>query len=135
MATTIGIADLTEQIFDRAGLALDASFAERVRRLGDSSCRAGIEAAVTYLCEKSELSEAELQMLSAGTIPDHIKQARFDAHIEGLKAGTHPRLTDNDRAMCRDAFDSGLSAAICHLLKTAKTQKADLLSVLPSKRP
>lgn len=67
MAAAKGIIDLREEILDRAGLALDASFAERVRRLGDSSCRAGIEAAVTYLCEKSELSEIFHLLKTAGT--------------------------------------------------------------------
>lgn len=85
MAATKEILGLTEKIFEEGNIALDKSFTDRVRQLGDASSKAGIETAITYLTEKSELSEAELQMLSAGDIPTHYKLGTFDRHIERLK--------------------------------------------------
>ena len=133
MAATQGIVELTEIIFDQAGLALDAGYTERVRQLGDSACKAGMEAAMKYLSERSELSESELQMLSAGNIPEHVKQRDFEAHIERLNRQTDPKPDEKDKRMCEDAFNSGLSAAIHYLLKTAQAEQVDLLSLVPSK--
>jgi len=132
MAATQGIVELTEMIFDQIGLALDESYTERVRQLGDSTCKAGIEATIRYLSERPELSDAELQMLSAGNIPEHVKQRDFEAHIERLDRQTDLRPDEKDKRMCEDAFNSGLSAAIHYLLKAAHTQQVDLLSLIPS---
>ena len=132
MATTQEIVELTEMIFDQTGLALDASYTERVRQLGDSACKAGIEATINYLSERPELSDAELQALSAGNIPEHIKQRDFEAHIERLNRKTDPEPDEHDKKMCEDAFNSGLSAAIHYLLKAAHTRQVDLLSLIPS---
>ena len=82
MGATEKILELTEKIFDESNAGLDQSFTERVRQLGDSACKEGIEAAITYLSEKSELSEDELQMLSGGNIPEHYKLKSFEDHIE-----------------------------------------------------
>ena len=46
MAATKESVELTDVIFEEAELALDESYTERVRRLGDSSCKAGIEATI-----------------------------------------------------------------------------------------
>jgi hypothetical protein len=132
MAATQEIVELTEMIFDQTGLALDESYSERVRQLGDSACKAGIEATIKYLSERSELSDAELQVLSAGNIPEHVKQGDFQAYIERLSRQTDPKLDEKDKRMCEGAFDSGLSAAIHHLLQAAHTQQVDLLSLIPS---
>ena len=99
MAAPQGIVELTEMIFDQTGLALDERFAERVRQLGDSACKAGIEATIKYLSERSELSESELQMLSAGNIPEHVKQRDFEAHIERLNRQTDLKPDERDRRM------------------------------------
>ena len=132
MATTKESVELTEQIFEQAGLALDESYTERVRQLGDSACKAGIEATIRYLSEKSELSDDELQMLSTGNIPEHIRQRDFEALTERLSQTADPELNERDKSMCEDAFASGLSAAIHYLLKAAHTRDVDLLSLIPS---
>ena len=132
MAATQEIVELTEMIFDQTSLALDASYTERVRQLGDSACKAGIEATIKYLSEISELSESELQMLSAGNIPEHHKQRDFEAHVERLSRQTDSEPDEKDKRMCEDAFNSGLSAAIHYLLKAAHTRQVDLLSLIPS---
>ena len=132
MAATKESVELTEQIFAEAGLALDDGYTERVRQLGDSACKAGIEATIRYLSEKSELSDIELEMLSAGNIPENLRQRDFEAHIKRLDESTHPKLDEKDKSMCEDAFASGLSAAIHYLLTTAHTQEVDLLSLIPS---
>jgi hypothetical protein len=132
MAATQEIVELTEMIFDQTGLALDESYTERVRQLGDSACKAGIEATIKYLSGKSELPESELQMLSAGNIPEHLKQRDFETHIERLSRQANPKPDEKDKRMCEDAFGSGLSAAIHYLLKAAHAQQVDLLSLIPS---
>ena len=129
MAATNDVRDLTEEVFEQAGLALDESFTDRVRQLGDSSCKAGIKATIAYLSAKSELSDSELQMLAAGDIPEHVKKTHFDAHIERLSRDVNPKPDEN---MCYDAFASGLSAAIFYLLNSARNRDIDLLAVLPS---
>jgi hypothetical protein len=132
MAATKESVELTETIFDEAGLALDGSYGERVRQLGDSACKAGIEATIRYLSEKSELSDSELEMLSAGNIPEDLRQRDFDALIERLSQNADPKLDESEKSMCEDAFASGLSAAIHYLVKTAHTRDVDLLSLIPS---
>jgi hypothetical protein len=132
MAATKGILELTEKIFEESNVALDESFAERVRQLGDASCKAGIKAAITYLTEKSELSDAELQMLAGGSIPEHLKLRAFEDHIEQLKSDGQFETDETEKSLSHDAFDSGLSTAIYYLLKAAKLEKIDLLSVIPS---
>ena len=132
MVATKEVLDLTEQIFEKAGLALNRSRPERLRQLGDSSCKAGIEAVIRFLSKKSELSEDELLTLSAGSIPEHIKQRDFEAHVEQLKERTDPEQVEKDINLCSDAFGSGLSAAIHYLLTIARSQQVDLLSLIPS---
>ena len=132
MAATNEVRDLTEEVFEQAGLALADSYTERVRQLGDSSCKAGIKATITYLSAKSELSDAELQVLAAGDIPEHIKKNHFDVHIEKINQDTDPKLDEKDKKLCYDAFNSGLTAAIFYLLKSAKSRDIDLLAVVPS---
>ncbi len=132
MAATREILELTERIFEESNVGLDESYVEQVRQLGDASCKAGIRAAITFLCEKSELSEVELQMLSGGDIPEHYKLRTFEDHIEQLKSDARIEPDGTEKPMCRDAFNSGLSAAIFYLLKTAKLDNVDLLSVIPS---
>jgi len=63
MAATKEVLDLTERIFNEAHLALNDSYPDRVRQLGDSSCKAGIGAVIRFLSGKSELSDDELQTL------------------------------------------------------------------------
>ncbi|MHC4432412.1 MAG: hypothetical protein ACYTBS_11280 [Planctomycetota bacterium] len=132
MAATKEVLDLTDQIFNEAGLALNDSYPDRVRQLGDSSCKAGIEAAIRFLSEKSELSDDELQTLSAGNLPGNIGRGDFEAYIEPLEERAEPALNSKDMVMCSDAFYSGISAAIHYLLKNAKSQQVDLLSLVPS---
>lgn len=132
MAATEEVLDMAAQIFDQAGLALDESYVERVRQLGDASCKAGIEATIRYLSEKSELSDDEFEMLSAGNIPVHLRERDFEAHIKRLNETTDPELGEKDRGLCEDAFASGLSAAIFHLIKAADSRQVDLLSLIPS---
>ncbi len=132
MAATREILELTERIFEESNVGLDESFAERVRQLGGTSCKAGIKAAITYLAEKSELSEGELQMLSGGGIPEHYKLRTFEDHIEQLKRDGHFEPDETEKSLSHDAFDSGLSTAIFYLLNAAKLEKVDLLSVVPS---
>ena len=132
MAATRGILELAEKIFQESNVALDESFAERVRQLGDASCKAGIQAAITYLTEKSELSDAELQMLSGGSIPEHLKLRAFNNHIEQLKSNGQFKPDETEKSLSHDAFDSGLSTAIFYLLKAARLGDVDLLSVIPS---
>jgi len=132
MAATNEVRDLTEGVFEQAGLALDESFTDRVRQLGDSSCKAGIKATIAYLSAKSELSDSELQMLAAGDIPEHIKKTHFDAHIERLSRDVNPKPDEKDEKMCYDAFSSGLTAAIFYLLESARSRDIDLLAVVPS---
>ncbi len=132
MAATKESVELTERIFAEGDLALDKSYSERVRRLGDASCKAGIEATIKYLSEKTELSDNELEMLSAGNIPDHIKLSDFEALIERLSQSTDPKLDESDKSMCEDAFASGLSAAIFCLLKAAHADQVDVLSLVPA---
>ena len=132
MAATKEVLDLTEQIFNETGLALNESYREHVRQLGDSSCKAGVEAAIRFLSEKSELSDDELQTLSAGNLPDSVGRRDFEAHIEPLKERAEPALDSKDMVMCSDAFYSGISAALHYLLKNAKSQQVDLLSLVPS---
>lgn len=132
MAATKEIRELAGRIFEESNLALDESFTDRVRQLGDAFCKAGIESAITYLSEKSQLSEAELQMLSGGDIPEHYKLRILEAHIEQLKRDAHIEPNEKEKSLCFDAFDSGLSAAIVYLLKAAKLEDVDLLSVIPS---
>ena len=132
MAATKESVELTQTIFDQAGIALDDSYTERVRQLGDSACKAGIEATIRYLSEKSELSDIELEMLSAGNIPEDLRQRDFEAHVQRVNETTDLKLDEKDKSMCEDAFASGLSTAIFHLLKAADTQDVDLLSLIPS---
>ena len=132
MAATKEIRELTERIFSECNVALDESFAERVRQLGDTSCKAGIEAAITYLTEKTELSDAELQMLSGGSVPDHYKLRTFEDHIERLKRDGRFEPDGTEKSLRHDAFDSGMSTAIFYLLNAAKLDKVDLLSIIPS---
>lgn len=132
MAATKEVLDLTERIFNEAGLALNESYPDRVRQLGDSSCKAGIEAAIRFLSAKSELSDDELQILSAGNLPDNIGRRDFEAHIEPLKERAEPALDSKDMVMCSDAFYSGISTALHYLLKNAKSRQVDLLSLVPS---
>jgi len=131
MATTNEALDLTEEVFEKAELALDETYTERTRRLGDSSCKAGIEATINYLSEKSQLSDTEIEMLSAGNIPEPVRKRDFEAHIKQLNETTNPKLNGNDERMCEDAFASGLSAAIYYLLKAARTKDIELLSLIP----
>jgi len=135
MAATQESVELTEQIFEQAQLALDDGYNKRLRQLGDAACKAGIEATIRYLAGKSQLSQAELEMLSAGNIPDHIRLRDCEALIEKLSQTANPELSEDDKRMCREAFDSGLAAAIYHLLRTAHTQNVDLLSLIPSTTP
>jgi len=130
MAATDEVLDLTEEVFEQAGLALDSSYAERVRGLGDSACKAGIKATIEYLSTKSELFDKELQMLASGDIPVHVKKNYFDEFIERLKQQADPKLDDRDEKMCYDAFNSGLTAAIFFLLSAARKQQVDLLSIV-----
>ena len=132
MAATKEVLDLTERVFNEAGLALNESYPDRVRQLGDSSCKAGIEAAIRFLSEKSELSDDEMQTLSAGNLPDNVGRRDFEAHVQPLKERAEPALDSKDMVMCSDAFYSGISAALHYLLKNAKSQQVDLLSVVPS---
>lgn len=132
MEATKESVELTERIFEQANLALDENYTERVRRFGDSSCKAGIEATIAYLSAKSELTDSELQMLAAGDLPEHIKKNRFEAYIEHLNQDVDFKLEEKDRKMCYDAFNSGLTAAIFYLLKAAKSRDVDLLSIIPS---
>jgi len=132
MAATKEVLDLTEQIFEQASLALDKSYPDRVRQLGNSCCKAGIEAVIKFLSAKSELSDDELQTLSAGNLPEHIGHRDFKAHIEPLKERAEPELDSKEMVMCSDAFYSGISAAIHYLLTLAKSQQVDLLSLVPS---
>ncbi len=131
MAATEKILELTEKIFDESNEALDQTYAERVRKLGDSACKAGIEAAITYLSEKSELSEDELQMLSGGNIPEHYKLRNLEDHIEQLRSEEGMELDEREKSLCCDAFNSGLATAIKYLLQAAKLEDADLLSLIP----
>jgi hypothetical protein len=132
MAATKESVELTETIFDEAGLALDGSYTALVRQLGDSACKAGIEATIRYLSDRSELSDIELEMLSAGNIPEDIRKRDFEAHIGRLDQTAEPKLDEKDRSMCEDAFASGLSAAIHYLINAAHTDQVDLLSLVPS---
>ena len=132
MAATREILELTERIFAESNAGLDESFAERTRQLGDASCKAGIEAAITYLSEKPELTEAELQMLSEGGIPEHYKLRTFDEHLEQLKRNGCFEPEEAEKRLSHDAFDSGLSTAIFYLLNAAKLDKVDVLSIIPS---
>ncbi len=132
MAATKESVGLTDKIFAEGELALDGSYNDRVRRLGDASCKAGIEATIRYLSEKSQLSDSELEMLATGNIPDHLKLRDFEALIERLDQSANPKLDESDKNMCEDAFASGLSAAIYHLLRAAHTQDVDVLSLVPA---
>jgi hypothetical protein len=131
MAATKESVELVDIIFEEANLALDERFTERIRLLGDSSCKAGIEATINYLSEKSRLTDIELEMLSAGNIPEPVRKRDFEAHIKQLNETTDPKLDEKDRGMCEDAFASGLSAAIYRLLKAAGSKDVDLLSLIP----
>lgn len=130
MAVTRESVDLIEQIFEQTNLALDESYTERIRNLGDSSCKAGIEATIRYLSEKTEISDSELEMLSAGNIPFEIRKRDFEAHFEQLNKTTDPKPSEADKRFCEDAFDSGLSSAIYYLLKVSRSRDVDLLSIV-----
>ena len=56
MAATGRILQLTDEIFEQNDLALDDSYTERVRQLGDSACKAGVEATIRYLSKISSVS-------------------------------------------------------------------------------
>jgi len=131
MAATKEVHELTEKIFDETYMALKDSFTERVRQLGDSACKAGIETAIMYLSEKPELFEEELEKLSVGKIPEDYEQEYFEKHIEQLNARANVKLNEKERALCYDAFDSGIGVALSYLVKTAKFKGVDLLSLIP----
>ena len=132
MAATKEILELTARILEESNVGLDESLAERIRQLGDASCKAGIEAAIEYLSEKSELSEAELKILSGGDTPEHHKLSSFADHLARLPRDAGIGPTEKEKSMCRDAFNAGVSTAILYLVKTAKLDDADLLSLIPS---
>lgn len=71
-----------------------------------------------------------MEMLSAGNIPEDLRQRDFDALVERLNQTTDPQLSENDRNMCENAFASGLSAAIHHLLNVAHAEQVDLPLVI-----
>ena len=128
MAGIKGIVELTETIFNESGMALDESFTEPVRRLGDSTFKAGIKAAISYLSGKSELLDEDIDKLSAGTIPEDYEQQHFEQHISGL----NEQLNEKDEDFCHEAFISGISTALLYLTKAAKLKDVDLLSIIPS---
>jgi hypothetical protein len=132
MAATKEVLELTAKIFEESYVGLDESFTERVRHLGDASCKAGIQAVIEYLSGKSELSETELEMRSGGDIPEDHKLSSFEDHIEQLPRNAAIEPNEREKSVCQDAFDSRLAAGILYLMKAAKLDNAGLLSVIPS---
>jgi len=119
---------LTEKIFKETNLRLAANFSERLRHLGDSTSKAGVETALAYLSGKSELAEEELEKLSVGQVPEDYERKHFEKYI----ARFNERLNKKEIEFCYDAFVSGISAALLYMVKTAKLKNIDLPSVIPS---
>jgi len=128
MAVNNEFLELTEKIFSETNIALAENFTERVRQLGDSTCKAGITAAVKYLSGKSELLKEELENLSVGKVPQDYEQKQFEKHIAQL----NEKLNENEMDLCREAFVSGISAALAYLVKVAHFKGVDLLSTIHS---
>jgi len=121
---------LAEKIFNETNIKLAESFGERLRHLGDSSCKAGVETAIKYLYGKSELLEEELEKLSVGQVPEDYEQEHFEKHIARL----NEQLSENEMDFCYEAFVSGISVALSYMVKAAKLKDIDLPSVIPSIR-
>lgn len=128
MAVNKDIFGLVEKIFAETGMALNESFTERVRLIGDSACKAGITAVVTYLSAKSELSEEDFEKLSVGKLPEDYRHQYLKKHI----AEMNDQMDDKEMDLYNEAFLSGISTALSYLIKTANTKNIDLLATVIS---
>jgi len=113
-----------EKIFTETRMALADTFTDRVRFLGDSNCKAGIGAVLTYLSAKSDLGENDLKQLSVGKLPPDYERTHFEKHLKQL----NEKLSKDELSFCSEAFLSGVSTSLAYLLKTAKFRDIDLLS-------